>query len=166
MADPQKRMQLLGELYKRLKVSPSDEDAQRVSATIDALMQQTGNAAADLLMQWGEESAKAGDTAKALDYFDGAALLTPNAPEPYHKRAVVYYAQNDFVRAMTDLQRAYALEPRHIGALVGLGAVFSELNHEKEALRAYEQAISLNPHLQDADKLVKSLKRKVDGDGI
>lgn len=164
--DPQKRAALIEELFKRLKSSPSEEDAQRVATAIDALLAQTGNAAADLFMQWGEESVKTGDLARGMDYFDGAALLTPNAPEPYHKRAIVYYAQDDYARALADLQRAYALEPRHIGVLTGLAAVFADLNRDKESLHAYERALALNPHLEDAQKLTDGLRRKVEGDRI
>ena len=39
LADPQKRAGLLDELYNRLKQSPDGDDAKRVDATIDALMQ-------------------------------------------------------------------------------------------------------------------------------
>jgi len=161
LIDPQKRDVLLDELYKRLKESPSQEDAKRVDATIDALLQQTGNAASDTFMQWGEESLKLGNTLLALDYFDGAARLTPNAAEPYFKRATVSYARNDLNKALADLQRAYMLEPRHTGVLMGLGVLFSDLNRDKEALAAYSAALDLNPHNNDAQKIVGPLRKKV-----
>jgi tetratricopeptide (TPR) repeat protein len=166
LADPQKRAALIDELYQRLKSSPTSEDAQRVDATINALLQKTGNEASDLFMEWGEESLKAGDIAKALDYFDGAILLTPNASEPYFKRATVSYALSDFPKALADLQHAYMLEPRHTGVLLGLGALFSNLDRNKEALNAYLAALALNPHLEDAKKLAGSLQKKVEGEGI
>jgi tetratricopeptide (TPR) repeat protein len=166
IADPQKRGLLLDELYARLKNSPSDEDAKRVDATIDALLQKTGNAASDVFMEWGEDSLKLGNTGQALDYFDMAALLAPNAAEPYFKRATVFYARNDFSKALADLQRATMLEPRHTGALLGLGTLFSDLDRDKEALAAYSAALSLNPHNEDAQKIVGTLRKKVEGEGI
>jgi tetratricopeptide (TPR) repeat protein len=166
LADPQKRAALLDQLYARLKDSPSDEDAKRVDATIDALMQKTGNAASDVFMQWGEESLKTGNTLLALDYFDGAALLTPNAAEPYFKRATVFYARNDLSKALADLERATLLEPRHTGALLGLGTLFSDMDRNKEALAAYAAVLALNPHNEDAQKIVSTLRKKVEGEGI
>lgn len=166
LSDPLKRDALLQELYRRLKTTSSEADADRVQATIMALLDKTGNAASDLFLEWGEESYKAGDAAQALDYFDGAALLTPNAPEPYHRRAVVYYAHNDYTHALADLQRAYALEPRHTGVLLGLGSVLTDLDRDKEALAAFRKALELNPKLEDAKKLEKQLARKVEGDGV
>ena len=67
-------------------------------------------------------------------------MLSPNAAEPYFKRATVLYAGNDLTKALADLERAYTLEPRHTGVLMGLGILFSDLNRDKEALAAYSAA--------------------------
>jgi tetratricopeptide (TPR) repeat protein len=166
LADSQKRAGLLDQLYNRLKQSPSDDDAKRVEATIDALLQKTGNAASDVFMQWGEESLKEGNALQALDYFDGAAMLSPNAAEPYFKRATMLYAGNDLTKALADLERAYMLEPRHSGVLMGLGILFSDLNRDREALAAYTAALNLNPHNEEVQKIVRTLQKKVEGEGI
>ena len=166
MTDPQKRIRLLDDLYLRLKSSPTAADAIRVDATIDAMMQRTGHAAADMFMQWGEDSLKAGNTARALDYFDEAVQLSPNAPEPYFKRGSVFYARNDFAKAIADMEHAHMLEPRHLGALMGLGTLFSDIGRAREALAAYAAALDLNPHNEDAQKVVEPLRKKVEGEGI
>ncbi len=166
LEDQQKRNLLLNELYGRLKLSPSEEDAKRVASTIEALSQKTGNEASDVFMQWGEETLAGGNMAQAYDYFDGAVMLSPNAAEAYFKRATISFAQGDFTHALADLQRALALEPRHTGVLMGLGAVFSDLGRDREALSAYARALEINPYLEDAKKLVPQLRKKVEGEGI
>ena len=165
VADPQVREAALKELFARLKQTSKD-DAPRVQATINALLAKTGNAAADVFLDWADESVAAGKTAQALDYLDGAILLTPNAPEPYHKRASILYAQTLHAAALADLERTLVLEPRHTGALMGLGALLSDLGEDKKALLALRKALELNPNLEDAKKLELTLAKKIEGEGI
>ncbi len=165
VADSQVREAALKELYARLKRTSKD-DAPRVQATINVLLAKTGNAAADVFLEWADESVAAGNNAQALDYLDGAILLTPNAPEPYHKRATVLYAQTLHAAALADLERTLVLEPRHTGALMGLGALLSDLGEDKKALLALRKALELNPNLEDAQKLEATLSKKIEGEGI
>ena len=56
------------------------------------------------------------------------------------------------------------LEPRHFGALVGLGAIFRELGDDKRAIDAYRQALALDPHLDDARKALGRARKETGKD--
>ena len=59
-----------------------------------------------------------------------------------------------------------AREPRHFGALSGLGIILQELGDEKRALEAYRRALAIHPHIERIPDLAKKLAEKVDGRGI
>ena len=57
-------------------------------------------------------------------------------------------------------------EPRHFGALSGLGLILQEIGDDKHALEAYRRALAINPHLENLADVVKTLSEKIDGRGI
>jgi Tfp pilus assembly protein PilF len=54
-------------------------------------------------------------------------------------------------------------EPRHFGALSGLGTIMQELGNDKAALEAYRRALAVHPKLEKVPDLVKKLAEKVEG---
>jgi Flp pilus assembly protein TadD len=65
-----------------------------------------------------------------------------------------------------DIQQVLRLEPRHFGALSGLGMILEEVGDDKHALAAFRRALEINPHLQRVPDQVKSLSEKVEGRDI
>jgi hypothetical protein len=63
----------------------------------------------------------------------------------------------EFPEAVEDIYRVLAIEPRHFGALAGLGRILLHYDREEEALLAFDAALAVNPHLgavrQEADRL-------------
>ena len=57
-------------------------------------------------------------------------------------------------------------EPRHFGALAGLGMIMQDLGDDKRALEAFRKALAVNPHLEKVPDMVKSLTEKVEGRDI
>ena len=57
-------------------------------------------------------------------------------------------------------------EPRHFGAMSGLGMILQEFGDDKRALEVFRRALEINPHLPKIPDLVKSLAEKVEGRAI
>ena len=97
-------------------------------------------------------------------------MLPQAADEPrveaWNRRATVYYTKKDFGRALADIHEVLAREPRHFGALAGLGMIMQDLGDEKRALEAFRKALAVNPHLEKVPELVKTLTEKVEGRDI
>jgi Flp pilus assembly protein TadD len=54
-----------------------------------------------------------------------------------------------------------ALEPRHFGALSGLGTILREIGDDKRAATAYKRALELDPYLDN----VKEALDEMGGEG-
>jgi cytochrome c-type biogenesis protein CcmH/NrfG len=64
---------------------------------------------------------------------------------------------------MADLERVLALEPRHYGALTGVGTILREVERNREALAAFRAALEVHPHLGAARQAVERLRVEVEG---
>lgn len=72
----------------------------------------------------------------------------------------------EFEASIRDVDRTLALEPRHFGALSGLGQIYLALGEGWEALKAFESAIRVNPHLVGPQAYVKELRQYLRGKPI
>ena len=67
---------------------------------------------------------------------------------------------------MEDIRQVLIREPRHFGALAGLGMILQETGDDRRALQAFRKALDINPHLDKIPEMVKSLSEKVEGRDI
>ena len=67
---------------------------------------------------------------------------------------------------MADIRQVLAREPRHFGAISGLGMILQEFGDEKHALEAFRRAVAIHPHLQKIPEMIKTLSEKVEGRDI
>ena len=56
-----------------------------------------------------------------------------------------------------------ALEPRHFGALFGLGLIYEELDQPEAALRSFEATLVLNPHSESTRQMIEQLRQQLRG---
>jgi len=106
------------------------------------------------------------DTEVALKLLDAVIKLRPDYVEAWNRRATLYYLQNDYDRSMEDIRQVLIREPRHFGALAGLGMILQETGDDRHALDAFRKALAVNPYLERVPELVKSLTEKVEGRDI
>jgi Tfp pilus assembly protein PilF len=70
------------------------------------------------------------------------------------------------VNSMADIAKVLEREPRHFGALSGLGLIMQEVGDDKHALEAYRKAVEVYPRLKGMDEKIKTLQEKVEGRNI
>jgi len=153
-------------LFGALKAAPDQESAKAVEARIWALWSATSSDTAALLMSRAKVAMDGKDTDVALKLLDAVIKLRPDYVEAWNRRATIYYLQNDYRRSMEDIRQVLIREPRHFGALAGLGMIMQETGDEKHALDAFRKALAINPYLERVPDLVKSLSEKVEGRDI
>ncbi len=153
-------------LFGALKAAPDEASAKHVEGQIWALWTQTRSDTAALLMLRAKTAMDAKNMDVALQLLDAVVKLKPDYVEAWNRRATLYYLQNDYTRSISDIEQVLVREPRHFGALAGLGMIMQELGDEKRALDAFRKALAINPYLEKLPDLVKSLTEKVEGRDI
>src|SRR5215468_6750800 len=153
-------------LFGALKAAPDDISAKHVEARIWAIWLQTPSDTAALLMTRAKAAVDAQKMDVAIKLLDAVIKLRPDYIEAWNRRATLYYMQNDYARSLADIAQVLAREPRHFGALAGLGMIMQDLGDDKRALDAFRKALAINPHLEKVPELVKTLSEKVEGRDI
>jgi tetratricopeptide (TPR) repeat protein len=96
----------------------------------------------------------------ALSTFDALVDAAPDFAEAWNKRATVHYLMGNLDASVADIEKTLALEPRHFGALSGLGLIYQEVEKWDAALRAFEAALKVNPHMPTVRANIEVLKQK------
>src|SRR6201992_223921 len=108
-------------LFGALKAAPDEASAKHVEARIWSIWMQTPSDTAALLMVRAKAAMDAQQLDVALKLLDATIKLRPDYVEAWNRRATLYYVKNDFARSLADIQQVLIREPRHFGALAGLG---------------------------------------------
>src|ERR1700710_521420 len=153
-------------LFGALKAAPDEASAKHVEARIWALWMQTPSDTAALLMMRAKVAMDAQQMDVALKLLDSVVKLRPDYVEGWNRRATLYYLKNDYAHSLEDIEQVLVREPRHFGALAGLGMIMQDLGDDKRALDAFRKALAVNPHLEKVPELIKTLTEKVEGRDI
>ncbi len=147
-------------------MAPDEASAKHVEARIWAQWLHTPSDTAALLMMRAKAAMDAQQMDVALKLLDSLVKLRPDWVEAWNRRATLYYLRNDYGHSLEDIQQVLVREPRHFGALAGLGMIMQDLGDEKRALEAFRKALAINPHMDKVPELVKTLSEKVEGRDI
>jgi tetratricopeptide (TPR) repeat protein len=150
-------------LFGALKAAPDQASAKHVEGRIWALWTQTSSDTTMLLMTRAKNAIEKKQPEVALKLLDKVVRLRPEYVEGWNRRATIYYLQNDYAKSLADIREVLKREPRHFGALAGLGMIMQEVGDEKRALDAFRKALEINPHLDKLPDMVKTLTEKVEG---
>jgi tetratricopeptide (TPR) repeat protein len=160
------RKQFLDRLFDRLRNAGDPGDAQRIAASIERVWLQSDSDTANLLMQRATVSMQAGNYPLALSLFDKLVALEPDWAEAWNQRATSRFLTGDTDGAMADIDRVMKLEPRHFGALAGMGMILQGAGLEKRALEIFNKALAVYPLEPNIKKLVEKLTLEVEGQDI
>jgi tetratricopeptide (TPR) repeat protein len=153
----------LDRLFQRLQSTQSEEEAQRVEVAIRRVWSRSGRAGVDALAAHAVEAMHAGQYNQALAFLDKVVETAPQFAEGWNLRATVHYLRDDFRPAVADIGHVLSLEPRHFGALAGLGRIMLEMEDRKAALWAFERALAVNPHLPEVRDQIEQLQDELAG---
>lgn len=160
------RAERLATLFAILQTTENETLAERARDEIQRTWSRSGSDTIDLLLGWAGAAMEKQEFGVALDYLDNIIRLKPDFAEGWNRRATVYFLQQDFAHSIADVERTLELEPRHFGALAGLGAMLRDLGDEERALFAYRQALAANPLMPQIKETIEELEKKVKGRDI
>jgi tetratricopeptide (TPR) repeat protein len=160
------RTRNLDTLFEALKIAPDDSSAKAIEDRIWALWVVSQSDTCNLLMSRAKTATEAKDYDLAIKLLDAVIQIKPDFVEAWNRRATIYYMKKDFGHSLSDIREVLAREPRHFGALSGLGLILQEIGDDKHALEAYRKALAVHPHLSRIPDVVKTLTDKVEGRDI
>jgi tetratricopeptide (TPR) repeat protein len=149
----------LDPLFTALRATTDAAYAESVEEHIWDLWLDNPNVEMIRVMRAGVLSFNADDFAGALAAFDAVVALDPSYAEGWNKRASAHYMLGHHRAAVEDLRRALSLEPRHFGALTELGLVYLAVDQPDAALRAFDAALAINPHLDKVRQQADAIRR-------
>jgi tetratricopeptide (TPR) repeat protein len=159
--DAAARTQRLDALLARLQTANDEQEGDEAVAEIWKLWQQSGTQELDELLAQANGMMGHGLHPLALPILDDIVARAPNWAEGWNKRATALYLVGEHERSLADIDRVLALEPRHFGALAGIGLNRIARGEFREALAAYRKAVAVNPFLRERLELIPALEKKL-----
>jgi tetratricopeptide (TPR) repeat protein len=153
-------------LFGALKLAPDDVTAKAIEERIWALWTVSRSDTANLLMTRVKTAIEAKDIDLAITLLNAIVKVKPDYVEAWNRRATIYYMKKDYGHSLADIREVLKREPRHFGALAGLGLILQDIGDNKQALEVYRRALALYPRMERIPDLVKTLEEKIEGRDI
>ncbi len=150
----------LDTLFETLQSTSDSRVAESAERDIIEIWLESGSDTVDLLMQWSLDAMEEKNYPLALDYLDRILIMQPNYAEGWNKRATVHFLTDDYSKAIADIEQTLALEPRHFGALSGLGTILREIGDVDRAVIAFREALAVDPHLDSVRDALDEIEKE------
>jgi tetratricopeptide (TPR) repeat protein len=148
----------LDKLFADLKAAPTIYAGKEIEAQIWAEWLRSGDSDTDQVMDEVLAAMNSQDLKTALKYLDAIVQSQPDYAEGWNKRATVFFYLNDYPDSLADIDKVLALEPRHFGALSGLGMIKMNEGDKRGALDAFQRAYAVDPALNNIKNVIDQLK--------
>lgn len=151
----------LESLFTELRAADEDS-AQIIVQRITGIWSHSGSASIDLLLERGKQALEDSNYGVAVEHFGAAIDHAPDFAEAYNGRAAAFFQMQEFGLSVADIQQVLVLNPRHFGALEGLGKILLELGDLENALIAFREAQALNPQRHSLNESVLRLQKELE----
>ena len=135
----------LGDLFATLQNLENGRTVQTIESQIWEIWLQHPNADVQQLMIVGTQRMNDQRYAEAMVVFNRLTEIFPDYAEGWNKRATLHYVLGNLDASISDIEKTLELEPRHFGALSGLGMVFIQRKELSKAKKAFQDLIDVHP---------------------
>ena len=154
----------LDRLFDELQRTGSEAEVDRLTGEIwQRWVAHDSDRRADRMMRDGMDLMNRGLLEQAEQLFSALIGAQPDFAEAWNKRATIRFLRGDDAGSRRDIVRVIELEPRHFGALSGLGMIHMRAGNLQAALQAFEAALRVNPHLDQAVNITARLRKRLRG---
>jgi len=148
----------LDDLFQTLQTSSDADKLIEVEADIWEIWYDSGESEIDALMLQAGALLGSGDLVAAEAIYGDIIERAPSFSEGWNRRATVRFYQGDYDGSLADIEQTLKLEPRHFGAIWGLGMILGMQQDYQRAISAFEKLLEIKPNSQDARPRIESLK--------
>jgi tetratricopeptide (TPR) repeat protein len=125
------------------------------------LWSRSGNPASDAILARGVEAMHDGRQLEAIDLFTQLVEADPAFAEGWNKRATAYFLAGEYQKSIADCDEVLKRNPRHFGALSGLGEIYLRLEQPEQALKWFRRALEVNPNLAGVELRIKEIEEQL-----
>jgi len=150
-------------LFEQLVSVDSISEAKQVEREIWRLWVMSGRSDVDVLMVAGIRQMYSGLLDEALGIFDRVVEMAPQFAEGWNKRATVHYLKDNYRESVYDIRKTLVLEPRHFGAISGMGLILVETGDDPGAIQAFEEVLNIHPFSAGARQNLDRIRLRVQG---
>lgn len=148
----------LDALFRRLAAAGEADEIARTEDLIWAHWTSHPEAGAAEAMERSVRALASKQYAVAERLLERLVIGWPDFAEGWNKRATLRFLQDRDGDSIADIERTLALEPRHFGALSGLGQICLRHGERAGALIAFDAALRVHPHLPGLREAAETLR--------
>jgi tetratricopeptide (TPR) repeat protein len=151
------------DLYARLAAAKDADETSGIMTRLLHSYSESGSDTADLLLRRARQAIGIENYAAALKILDATVALQPDWAEGWNARATARYLDDDYKGSMADIAQTLKREPKHLGALMGMGMILEAREKREDALKVYERVLEIAPHWRNAEEAADKLKKALAG---
>ena len=160
------RGERLDELFGELARTRSASEARLIEGRIWSEWMQSGSRTIDFLMSTAARAAQSGNPALAHDHLDQIIVLVPDYAEAWNRRATLHFLEGNYDKSVRDIEEVLVREPRHFGALSGLGQIMLRLDRPRDARDAFARTLRIYPANRNAQERLAELEERLSGEPL
>lgn len=145
----------LQDLIARANDAPDLREGREISNEMWQVWLRAPDEAAQAVLDRGMSRRDSYDFQGAYQEFTRLTEYCPDYAEGWNQRAYINYLRENYAAALEDLDRALALQPRHVAAQSGRGLTLMQMGRTEEARAQMLAAVANNPWLSEAALLAK-----------
>jgi tetratricopeptide (TPR) repeat protein len=154
------------DLYAQLAASKDADETEGVITRLLHSYSESGSDTADLLLRRARQAIGIQNYPDALKILDAAIAFLPDWAEGWNARATARYLDDNYNGSMADIAQTLKREPKHIGALMGMGMILEARKKREDALKVYERVLEIAPHWRNAEEAADKLKKALAGSAL
>jgi tetratricopeptide (TPR) repeat protein len=159
--------QELQKLFSQLETAPDSDAAELVISQIwNRWMNTSGDTTTNEMMERGTYYMQMGELSLAEGIFTKVINDHPDYAEAWNKRATVRFMRQNWRGSEADIAEVLSREPKHFGALSGLGMIKLFEGDLPTALSIYEEVLTIHPYSPDAVRLIPEIKNALKGTAL
>ncbi len=153
-------------LFETLKSSQDALELLEAESEIWNIWFESGDEVVDGMMAQAAAYVRAGDLMRAEEVYSDVIGKLPEFSEGWNRRATVRYYLGDHDGSLADIEATLRLEPRHFGAIWGLGMIMGAQRDYERAILAFERLLEIKPGASDARPRIDMLERAIAEESI
>ena len=135
----------LNNLFKKLNETENQDDIRDLISDIWNIWYEVDDPKVIEYFEKGIQAMNLRNYPLAIRFFNNLIEEDPNFAEGWNKRATVHFMMGNFDQSMQDIIKTLELEPRHFGALDGMGLIFIHQGQFQQAIDVYDKMLEIFP---------------------